>query len=213
MPEKEHNTKNNGGEKKDTTNTNASSQQSLTWFKILNSGFVVTLLGGLLVGSLTVYLQNESSLKNQEKIRLQELIDSKHKILTEFSDGIIRSLQTSYGMRKRAIWLKLNQKKGNLDKLRYPDRRNFGQTRDMYESMRREFNKLRHPDSLCAQVLAIYDDPQVQDSVIILDKILDKYMSTYDYNELKKAFEEASNKYQEVIKHMGNSLKKPTNRN
>ena len=41
-----------------------------------------------------------------------------------------------------------------------------------------------------------------------LDEILDAYLSTNNIDQLKDYFHKANAKYQEVIKYMGNELKK-----
>lgn len=178
------------------------------FLSFINSAFFVTVIGGLIIGLFTILVQAKIARTNRELQENQESYRLKYKLLTEFSDGITSCLQYSYGMRKREIWLMKVSRldKAKRDKAVYGDTRSFVETRNYYEKQRDKYNKLRHPDSLCAQVGAIYFSEDVLNAVAELDKIMDEYFETFDPAVLKTCFDNANIKYQDVISKMGKEL-------
>lgn len=88
----------------------------------------------------------------------------------------------------------------------YRDGRSFTETRDFWESQRRKFNTLKHPDSLCAKVKVMYRSPELIKTINELDGIMDEYFKTRSEETLIECFNEANIKYQNVIALMGKEL-------
>jgi len=172
---------------------------------LINGNFCVTFLGGLLLGLITLILQGQIQSTQLKNKRIIELLDRKYSMIATFSNGMSQCLQSSFGMRKRSIWLNSKQYSDNkLDK--YPDERNFEETRNFYEEQRKNFNTLIHPDSLIAQSLVLFKTAELIDLLKKLDSIMDRYFITNDYKELKDKFNKANRLYQNIIKLMGEEI-------
>ena len=178
------------------------------WWDFFNSVFFVTIFGGIAIWAISFFVQHQMAATDKEIERTRTNEIRKYQLLVEFSDGIIRSLQSSIGMRKREIWLINIQKRKDRDTIKYGDGRNFYETRDLMEKLRKEFNILKHPDSLCAKAKVLFSNKNTIKAVNELDKIMDEYMITFDRKLLKEYFNKANSKYQEVIMRMGQELNK-----
>jgi hypothetical protein len=174
--------------------------------EFLNSPFAITFVGGLIAAIITLIVQFQFEKGAEERLRLQVRIEKMQTTLTIFSDGIVKSLQASIGMRKRGIWLKTHKNDKNKESLFYPDQRNFIETRDFWEKQRALFETLRHPDSLCAEARAIFNDKETADLIDELDIILDNYFVTWTIEELIDNYNKATKLYQVVVASMGKQL-------
>jgi hypothetical protein len=145
-----------------------------------NSPFFLTFVAGVLLTILSLTVTAKISYLAERRQLNRDTLDSKIKTMQIFAEGIVQFLQGSYGMRKREIWLKINYMKQYEKTLRYPDGRNFKETRNFYENQRILYNKLTHPDSLCAYARAIFADADESliNNIDNIDKVLDDYTSS-----------------------------------
>jgi len=176
--------------------------------KFVNSPFFLTFIAGLFIAFFSSYLSDKFACDKERRQFFNTNLNLKISTMEKFARDTVIYLQSSYGMRKRQIWLKLNQKNKKNPFLEYPDGRNFEKTRNFYEKQKTEFNKLTPPDAICAYAKAVFSDAdkELSSSISTLDEIFDGYITTYDYKILKDYFKKANTQYQEVIKLMGDHV-------
>ena len=110
-------------------------------------------------------------------------------------------------MLKRELWLDQNQNNPQNDTISYPDKRNFIETRNYYEKQREIFNKLVNPDALCGQARLLFRRNETVEAIDTLDSLLDNYVKTCDsHTTLHSLFNQANQKYQEIIRLMGKEV-------
>jgi len=176
--------------------------------KFINSPFFLTFITGLFIAFFSSCLSDKFAQDKEKRELFNTNLNLKISTMEKFARVTAIYLQSSYGMRKRQIWLKKNQKNRKDPSLEYSDGRNFEKTRNFYEKQKAEFNKLIPADAICAYAMAVFSDAdnKVTDSIFTLDETLDGYITTYDYKMLKDYFKKADTQYQEVIKVMGNHI-------
>ena len=161
--------------------------------KTLNSPFIVTLIGGIIISLLGIFLQKEYS-EFQKKIEFsRKLILIKKDTLTNFSMSMDRYLTLSHSNRKRAIYIKAwgNAKKKNNDlKIpNYPDGKSYSETIIEYETQRKSIFSKITPDSLCATSIAIFDNESLLKILNSLQQEIEMFSSTFDINVLNEKFQ------------------------
>lgn len=187
-------------------NTPTKEESSFRIMSVLNSPFCVTFLGGFIIAIVTIVIQIRIQSYQKKTDIEKETRDRQYAMIAHFSEGIGKYLQLSLGMLKREFWLGQNQNNPQNDTISYPDKRNFIETRNYYEKQREIFNKLVNPDALCGQARLLFRRNETVKAIDTLDSLLDNYVKTRDSDTLYSLFDQANQKYQEIIRLMGKEV-------
>lgn len=179
-------------------------ESSFRIMSVLNSPFFVIFLGGFIIAITTILIQTRIQSYQKTTQTEKETRNRKYAMIAHFSEGIGKCLQLSFGMRKRELWLGQNQ--NDPQNISYPDRRNFIETRNYYEKQREFFNKLVNPDALCGQSRLLFRRDETVKAIDTLDSILDNYLTTRNPRTLYSLFDQANQKYQEIVRLMGKEV-------
>jgi hypothetical protein len=172
----------------------------------LNSAFVLTIIGGVILSVTSVYLQSKIAASQSIAQHNREIREQKRQVLSKFSDDIVRYLDLCLPVRKRAMWLASYQDAPDKLQQFYPDGRNFIQTRDQYELDKKALSDMRRSDAICSEVRATFETPNVKSKAAELDAIIGDLFNAKNYDELNSTLYKAEMKYKEVIDTMAEEL-------
>lgn len=171
-------------------------------YQWLNCPFAVTVMGGLAIALVTSCVQHRSASLERKRACERELYDRKQKILTEFADGFVRSANLALRFKKRSLWIRWQQHED--PKRAFSDGRSYAETTAYHAKLLDEYLTARNTDSLCAQVRAVFSDPDTVAKAEQLDAVMDKLMlvsletgSTGEYSaeSVRTAFGRVSDAY------------------
>ncbi len=176
--------------------------------RFINSPFFLTVIAGIILTIVSGFMTNKITRAAEERQLFHTKLNTKIVTMNKFSGGIVRFLESSFDMRKREIWLALNQNNRNEPSLTYPDGRNFIETRNFYEKQLSEYLKVPHADALCVHAKAVFSnsDEKLIAAIDELDTTLDNYISNYDYDILYTSFENGTEQYEIIVQMMGNHI-------
>jgi hypothetical protein len=106
----------------------------------LNSPFVVTLIGGVLLAAVSAYITE----RNAENSKLLEThlaeLRQKQNLIDSFPTKVEQYLALTRSVRNREVFLHQWQNEPTRDTVHYPDGRTFEETRDKWEGDYRYWN-------------------------------------------------------------------------
>jgi hypothetical protein len=189
-------------------------------YAFLNSPFVVTVIGGLVLSLLSLKLQaraaNERELAQQRatdqrehSARMAAVWDKKYTLMSEFAFGMTLYLQHAPEVKTRSIFIAENAGSEFKGTLTFDDGRGWKETVEKYETSLAYLNTLKCPDAYCAQAAATFATQQLLLELGELDSLMDKYAETNSSDEFESLTNLASAKLQSVIRLMGTELKEP----
>ena len=161
----------------------------------LDSPFVVTLLGGILLATLSAYLQYAfSTFQTKESIRSQAA-DRKEKLAYELANEFPVTLNLALRFKIRELWL--TQHKGETNAT-YADGRSFVETRSYYEQLLDRYLLQKPTASLCNQILGSFTNAYSAASE--LNSNVDLLIGAPNPRETTNAFHRANVAYKEITK-------------
>ena len=179
--------------------------------KLLNSPFVVTLIGGLIISLLGILLQHKYNEFQKQVEFSRKLILIKINILEKFSRSIERYLTLSHSNRKRAIYIKLwgRAKKENKDLniIKYPDGKSYTETTIEYSKQRDYIYSNATPSTVCAISFSLFEDSLLKETIESLEKELETFCSTLDIKVLDKKLSRCVKLSNKAVRLMANEIK------
>lgn len=177
------------------------------WAVVLNSPFLVTVVGGVMITLLSLSLQQKAT-ESREKVARQQLAqERKHQMMVEFAQGMNQFLQHAPEVKTRQIFIAKNKNDSERDNLRFKDGRTWRETLEKYEVTLASFNLMKNPDCLCAQAAAVFEDSDLLKELVAMDRLMDEFMETDDPSNLSALSSAAADKLQQVMALMGKELK------
>jgi len=178
------------------------------WVTFVNSPFVVTVAGGVFLSVISMMIQARSARAKEHNERLLLLQEKKHVMMVDFAHGMNQFLQCAPELRLRHFFLAKNKNEPDKSSLSFRDGRTWKETVEKYEAAALQLNKLKNPDSLCAQAAAVFEGSELTGRLRGYDELMDDYIETSSSEEFSSLSKKAASELQEVIAMMGAELKK-----
>jgi hypothetical protein len=171
-------------------------RESPIW-KTLNSPLVLTLVGGLVVGSLTAQWQARLDERQRGREARAELRDRRHGLIASFATEIVASMEYARAYRDRECWILENAMRPDA---RYDDGKLAAETRQVVESLREKYAARPTGDALCARIRGLFPaSGDIHAEANRLDGILDRFMLAQSRAELAGRYGDADRCYQDLI--------------
>jgi uncharacterized surface anchored protein len=175
-----------------------------SFLSFLNSPFVVTLLGGLMVAWATHLWQKANTDAAYSRSIVESSLRERRAAARDFADHIGSALYYSHVVKVREIWIRNALRTGGQDK--FPDGRKFDQERAYYEASAQRM-LANSTESLSARVAVTFTSSPVQNAINTFNRTMDKFMSEEQSVEaLQKSFDVANTEYENVILSMMNEV-------
>lgn len=169
----------------------------------MNSPFVVTFLGGLIIFALTSFwqhLERESTVKREQSERTY---DRKYNLLTQFTTEFPRTLLLAKDVQRRALWMRLNRLEPDAQ---YPDKRNFEQTRKKWESDQRELLERESGRLFGIQLGVAFTSSEVRSDAASLNNAWDSLMEAGKRSEVDREADRLEALYLKLVKTMSEEI-------
>ena len=164
-----------------------------------NSPFFLTFLGGVLITTGSLVLENRISESKERAQRQREFDRRQQDFVSDFASGVSRSLSISYSMRQRVIWLKEHQHTQSPN-LQYVDGRPFIETREVYEKQLAQYLELPAIDGLLPQATVLF--PSLRTEISDFQKTHDEFFACSDQNQLRVLIKKLISLYRSLIAEM-----------
>lgn len=178
-----------------------------SWAVVLNSPFLVTVAGGMIITLLSLSLQQKTAENREKAARYQLVKERKHEMMVEFAHGMNQFLQQAPEVKTRQIFILKNKNDPERDNLKFKDGRTWRETLEKYEVTLASLNLMKNPDCLCAQAAAVFEEPGLLGELSAMDSLMDDFMETDNPSTLLELATAAAAKLQKVIDLMGRELK------
>ena len=165
--------------------------------RALNSSFVVTLLGGILLALVSAGLQNRASKSQRTEAERAEAAQRTERLAYEFANNFPMSVNLAYRFRVRKLWLDANQY-GSQE--RFSDGRDYVETRNLYEALLERYLTNKPAASLCNQLLGNFQSSNVMTLAASLNEKVNQLVLATNEAQAKLAYTGASTDYQELTR-------------
>jgi hypothetical protein len=105
--------------------------------KVANSPFVLTVIGGLLLASISAVITQCNADNIRDRELAVERLRARQAFVQTFSSKLERYFELTLSLRKREIFLRNWQASDRRSTIHYPDGRNFDETRICWEQDKR----------------------------------------------------------------------------
>ncbi len=122
----------------------------IAWHDILNSPFVITLIGGLLLGGFSAYLQYAIANAQRREAERAEHAARRVQLVYDFADKFPQTLSLADRWRQRQLWLDTNTAASTG---RFTDGRTFEETRKLCDELFERYITQKPTASLCNQII------------------------------------------------------------
>ncbi|MGH8095514.1 MAG: hypothetical protein ACREIF_18945 [Chthoniobacterales bacterium] len=166
------------------------------WTKIssiANSPFVLTVVGGLFLASVSAMITQCNSQNTRQRELAVERLRAKQAFVQSFSSKFERYLELTLSLRKREIFLKNWQKSDRRPTIHYGDGRNFDQTRATWEQEKRYWldQSTDSPTGLINAGRILFTSASVRADLDKLEDATTRYGSASNDRDLYKGYADA----------------------
>ena len=169
------------------------------WFlSLINSSFVVTVIGGLILGYITNEWQQIDVANSIAKETRKQQYLSKKDVLSEFSEIIPGSLFSLQRYKQREFWIEKYVKSKN-DNFISPDNRNFNETLKIYEKEQEEYFTKRLPIPVLSEIRGTFTNEEIGTSSSNLIELFASAIDSTSMKEFKKYYSMIDEKYFSLI--------------
>lgn len=157
---------------------------------IANSPFMLTVIGGLLLAAVSGVITQCSAGNTRERELAVERLKAKQAFVQTFSSKLERYLALTLSLRKREIFLNGWQSHERRSDIRYPDGRNFDETRAFWELEKRYWldQSTDSPTGLINAGRILFTDGSVRPELSRLSLATQRYGSATTYLDLSEAY-------------------------
>jgi hypothetical protein len=149
-----------------------------SWPTFLNSPFVVTLLGGIIVTMASQLWQEHAAQLNFERLSWTEAMKERRTAAREFANHIDGALYTLQVFKRREFWLRAHiHEPPNFT---FPDGRDFKEERTFYESTAQRLYGGASPVGLIALIQATFTSTDVQHQATALQAAFNDFATASD---------------------------------
>lgn len=181
------------------------SKQTKQW-TFLNSPFIVTLLGGVLLSLISLSWQTIEKKAHLANEKISQAREIKKQIFYEYTHQIPASLYSLLKYKEREMWIRENQHKKEKARLKFYDGRNFVETRSIYEKELEAFYLKLSPFSTMAKVTAMFEDKAIGEKVKELRIVFDEMIRVKSREDFLKLYDKTNYIDGEIIPLMGRIL-------
>jgi hypothetical protein len=157
---------------------------------IANSPFVLTIIGGALLAAASGVITQCNANNTKERELAVERLKVKQAFVQTFSSKLERYFELTLSLRKREIFLNGWQSHDQRSTIRYPDGRNFDETRAFWELERRYWldQSTDSPTGLINAGRILFTDGSVRPELNRLSLATQRYGSATTYLDLSEAY-------------------------
>ncbi len=171
----------------------------------LNTPFFLTFLGGIIIMSLTFFVEARIAHNARESENRTALLEQRKSTVSAFADVASRSLSIAYEMLQRKIWLSQHQGPTvETASLSFVDGRTFNETRNLYESQKQRYLECQSIDALIAQAHPLF--PQLYTLLNEFQKKQEEFLQSDTQAALDYAFGHLMEQYGTVIQRMSENV-------
>jgi hypothetical protein len=158
---------------------------------VLNSPFVITLVGGTLIAIISATLTQCNAINARDREIALEKLHRKQNFVDTFASKIEQYLTLTFGLRKREIFLVEWQKVPERAAARFSDGRTFEETRAKWDEDKRywiEHSPGTTPLAVIYTAKILFPKAEIVDKLNQLEKTVDLYGSATELEDLVTAY-------------------------
>jgi hypothetical protein len=161
--------------------------------RVGNSPFVLTVLGGILLALVSGMITECTARNTTERELALERLRAKQSFVETFSSKLERYFELTLSVRKREIFLRGWQDDKDRPTIKYPDGRDFDQTRITWEAEKKYWldQKTDSPIGLINAAAILFHDQTVRDELTKLSNAARRYGNATTYAALRAAYTDA----------------------
>ena len=171
-----------------------------------DSPFIVTVVGGILLGVFSTMLQSRIAASQQAEAIRSETIQRTEKLAYDFADEFPMSLSLAYRFKLRLLWLGATPYNSAA---RFTDGRNFADTRSMYENLFDRYMAQKPVGSLCNQIIESFPSTNIDSLAVTLDANMESLIDATNESQVDTAFDLANANYRELTKEIFSEISNP----
>jgi hypothetical protein len=170
----------------------------------LNSPFVVTLLGGLMLSVIGSVLQYKIAEHERSQAMRTDQSQRKEKVAYDFANEIPITLNVLERLKRREVWFIAQG--FNHPTAKFKDGRTFQETRDQYEKLQERYLAQKPVASLCNQVAGCFHSVSVSDLAVMVNTNVDRMIEATNENQIDEGFRSASKAYRDLTRELFSDL-------
>lgn len=166
-----------------------------SFLSFLNSSFIVTVLGGLILSYVTnewqqIDIENKTK---QETLRQEYLL--KKNILNEFTEIVPGSLFSLLRYKQREFWIESCTTIKKKTDFKAPDNRNFKETLAIYEKEQENYFTKRMPVTILSKIQGTYTQGEITESSKSLIDLFKFAVDSTSMEDFKKNYSSIDDQY------------------
>ena len=166
----------------------------------LNSPFVVTLIGGILLASISANITERNAEHSKDlETHLAEL-HQKQNFIESFPTKVEQYMALTYGLRMIELFLHAWANNANRDTAHYSDGRTFNETRDKWEQDWRYWNEHSPGSSLALIYTAklLFKKPETLKKLDEMEDTIRRYEEATEFSKLDEAYNQIADELSQV---------------
>jgi len=179
------------------------SPKPMDWVAFLNSPFVVTLIGGLIVGIVSQLWQQHASDLNFQRLSWVEAMKERRSAAKEYAFHMDGALYNAQVFKRREIWLRDAKTPESV----FLDGRNFKEERTFYEATAQKIYSAATPDGLVTLIQSTFTSLEVGRLAAELQTCLNNLTDATDLSALAAIFKRCNDSSDALVKAMNSEIK------